>query len=559
MVRGLMGQELQLRVEPAAGEPFTRVFDKDLVVGRSSEADLQVNDRFMSRRHTRFSFTGDGLYVEDLGSRNGTLVNDRKIDGPTVLRPGDVIRASGTRIVVESTRGAASPSPPESLSGTRLLKDPSAYLPQDPGPETGAEAPALRHYADRLKVMNDVHEALSGPLSLDQLLALILDRVFDHLRPQQAVILLREEDGEYRPAARRSQGGSGDDLFFSRSLVREVGEGRQAALVLDTASDERFAAAQSILDSGVRSLLAAPLLQGERTLGLIVLSSRLSVRQFGEDDLALLVSLASVAAMRIHNVELLAEAAERRRLEDELALAREIQERLLPKRLPEIEGYRLFAKNVASRWVSGDYYTVVERTTGAAARECVLVVADVSGKGMAASLLTASLEALAAGPIEVGHPPEEICARVSRRLYQRTPIERYATGFAAVLDPDSGAISYCNAGHNPGLVVRRGGEVEILESTGTPLGLLPEDSFARAETRLGPGETLVLYTDGVTEATDPEELEFGLERLAKACRRRYDSGLEELAAAIEEDLERFARGAPYADDQTLVMVRRLAM
>ncbi len=548
--------DLRLRVEPAVGEPFTHPLEEEtLVIGRASTADLRVEDRFMSRRHTRLFRSEGVLMVEDLGSRNGTLVNEMRIDGPTLVRPGDIVTLSGTRIVVESAAAAA--VDPSAGSKTQLFKDPSSFLPRDPGPDSGTDARALRHYADRLKVMNEVHEALAGSLSLDRLLALILDRVFEHLGPQQAVILLRNDGGEYRPAARRSTGGSGEELFYSRSLEREVGEKRQAALVLDTASDERFAHAQSILDSGVRSILAAPLLQGERTLGMIVLSSRKNMRPFGEDDLALLVSLASVAAMRIHNVELLEEAAERRRLEAELALARTIQERLLPKRLPEIEGYQLIGKNVPSRWVSGDYYTVVERATDDGA-QCVLLVADVSGKGMAASLLTASLEALAADPIEAGRPPEDICARVSRRLYQRTPTEKYATGFVAVLDPESGAVVYCNAGHNPGLVVRPGGEIEVLGPTGTPLGLLPEVSFSQAETRLGPGETLVLYTDGVTEATDPDDVEFGLDRLSEVCRRHGESSLEELAAAIEEGLWHFARGVLYADDQTLVMLRREA-
>ena len=186
-----------------------------------------------------------------------------------------------------------------------------------------------------------------------------------------------------------------------------------------------------------------------------MLESRAGVRQFAEEDLELLVSLAAVAALHLRNLALAMEAAERRRLEEELALARRIQVALLPDHLPEISGWDLYGGNFPSRGVSGDYYEVVERAEG---RECVFMMADVSGKGMAASLLTVSLQALSTGPIEDGLPPEEICTRLSRLLYRRTPPEKYATAFLGVLEPATGRLRYTNAGHNPPLVLRAAGQ-----------------------------------------------------------------------------------------------------
>ena len=236
-----------------------------------------------------------------------------------------------------------------------------------------------------------------------------------------------------------------------------------------------------------------------------------------------------------------------------LALARRIQVALLPDRLPEVPGWDLYGGNIPSRGVSGDYYEVLTRC---GSRECVLMIADVAGKGMAASLLTISLQALSIGPVEDGLPPDEICARLSRQLYRRTPPEKYATAFLGILEPETGRLRYTNAGHNPPLVLRGSGTVEELGSTGVPLGLLPQAPYRAGETTLAPGDVLVLYTDGLVEAEDPEGQEYGLDRLKKACLCGRSEACAILAGALADDLEAFARGVPFADDRTLVLARR---
>ncbi|HEX9722845.1 MAG TPA: SpoIIE family protein phosphatase [Vicinamibacteria bacterium] len=190
------------------------------------------------------------------------------------------------------------------------------------------------------------------------------------------------------------------------------------------------------------------------------------------------------------NIALHDEAARRRALDKELELAREIQISLLPDVLPDLSTYELVARNAASRTMSGDLYQVFERGDE---REHVLLVADVSGNGVRASLVTASLEALAAGPVELGRPPEEIFERISRRLYGRTPLGTYATAILVVLRQEDGMVRYANAGHFPGLVLRDSGDVEKLEATGMPLGLFPSAEYSVREIVLAPGETLVLY------------------------------------------------------------------
>ena len=171
------------------------------------------------------------------------------------------------------------------------------------------------------------------------------------------------------------------------------------------------------------------------------------------------------------------------------------------------------------------------------------------------SLLTASLEALSAGPIHDGVPPDEIFSSVSHLLFERTPPEKYATSFMAAVDPKTGVVRYCNAGHNPALLLRANGDCEWLESTGMPLGILPEGEFTAGERSLEVNDTLILYTDGITEPENPEEEEYGQDRLGEVKNR--SEPVAELLSAIEEDLYHFVRGVPFLDDRTLVLIRRL--
>jgi serine phosphatase RsbU (regulator of sigma subunit) len=551
----------RIHVVPADGQAFDYPFEGDSVtVGRSSASDLVLADKFLSRQHARLFLRDGAVMVEDLGSRNGTLLNGTPIQQPTRVEMGDVIKLSGSVLSVQDDEHPSSASGRNIDLGHTVFKDASDLMQSASsiGTTTIKGEAALRNYADRLRMMNEVHQALNESLGLDELLEMILDRVFDLLQPEQGVVFIKDADGGIRPAAQRSVPGLETDYLYSRTLVQEVTDKGLAALVLDVASADRFGQAQSIVASGVRSLVAAPLLGPDGTLGMIALNSRLHVRQFSEEDMELLTSLAAVAAMRIRNVALLEEASQRKILEEELALARRIQVGLLPDVLPSPDGWEIHAGNVPSRGVSGDYYQIVEREPpdGGDAKELVVMVADVSGKGMAASLLTASLEALAAGPIEEGYTPSEICNRVSRRLFQRTLPEKYATGFLACLQPVTGKLVYCNAGHNYGLLVRASGAIEQLGPTGTPLGLVPR-SFYREEIRdLEPGDLLVLYTDGFVEAENPEGSEYGIERMERVFGEARERPLQQVAQRLEDDVRDFARGVPFHDDRTLVILRR---
>lgn len=543
---------LRLRVVSADGRRFEHDVAGDaLVIGRSSRADLALADRAMSREHARFRRDEAGWWIEDLGSHNGTRLNEAPLDAARRVYDGDTISAGGSVLVAE-IHGDGDPGSGDSViyrSARELLEAASGST------DVSGIAGAGKKAAERLHMLNGVNQALASSISLEELLELILDRAFEHLRPQEAAIFLRDASGVDVCAARRTTPGREALPMRSKSLFHEVIDKGMAAHVVDSAADTRFAESRSLILSGLRSFLAAPLLDAQGALGLIVVGAALGVRSFKSEDLELLVSLASVAALRIRNVRLVAEAMERQRLEQEVRLARQIQVALLPATLPQLPGWELHGGTLPSRGVSGDFYKLLLRGDGTS---CALFVADVSGKGIAASLLTASLEALSALPLEGSDPPARICEQVGAMLHRRTPPEKYATAFLGVFDPPSGRLIWTNAGHNPALLLRSGGEAVWLRSNGVPLGLIPGAKYGEGELVMEPGDVLLVYTDGITEAADPDDEEFGEGRLLEAALRGRTLPLREMATVLERDLDAFARGVPFHDDRTLVLVRRSA-
>ena len=540
---------LLLHVKPGAQPPFDHRCARETVIGRSEAADVSIpSDRFISKEHARvFERNGGDWFVEDLDSTNETLLNGQAVAEPTQVFQGDVIRLSNCAIEVALTGSDA-------LGTFRSADDVLRETGSSDLLDTDKDG-SLRRYAERLALLNEVHRAVADELSLDKLLTLILDSVFTHIEPEEAVIFLEDAEGRFQRAASCGKPNSKGNYLYSRQLIKMVSKRNMAALVHDVQDDEVLSGAKSLIDLGVRSIVAAPLQYPGGRGGLIALATRAAVKNFTKEDMELLVSLASVAALQMRNLDLHDEALRREKLQKELDLAREIQVGLFPEALPHLAGFELTAFNKPSRTVSGDLYRVQTRKEG---RESVLLVADVAGKGMSASLLTASLEALSVGPIESGRSPQDICDRLSRRLYARTPPERFATAFLAVLEPESGRVRFANAGHNPGLVLRAHGEVDELWATGPPLGLIPDSIYTEDELHLDPGDALILYTDGITEATNCDGLEYEMTRLKDICRANAGKSADILAAAIAADLDAFACGTPFEDDRTLVIARRLA-
>ncbi len=526
----------RLRVEAPMGAPFdVELSSPEVVVGRANSVGVVVPDTSVSRQHARISRRDDGWWVEDLGATNGTRLNERLLKEPETLRVGDRLRLGDTVIhVVDDGR------------------PPDAAPPPARGPEfTAAGVPTAGDRQEaRLRTVNEVHRALAGAISLPELLGLILERCFDVLRPEEGVVMLREPSGELRVAASLRLTGSGE-VFVPRRIVDEVAGKSKPALVLDAAADERFVGSDSIMLSGIRSVVAAPLVDADGVLGLITVCSRASVRQFSEDDLDMLVSLAGAAALRVRNVALAEEAAARKVLEHELSLAHDMQMAMLPRHLPEHPEVEVAAMLEPARSVGGDLYDFV--LDGG---RLWFIVADVAGKSVAAALLMAVVKALfrsnASGDAVLTH----VVTRMNRELGRDNDKMMFVTAIIGYLELNTGDAVFVDAGHNP--VLRLGPDHRLSQAPAAKcvaLGVVEEYDFTETRLPLAAGETLVLYTDGVTDARNTAGEMFGADRLARAVESAARQPARVLVDEVAGAVQIFASGAAPEDDITLLALR----
>ena len=538
---------LRLRVEPPGTAPFAHESQAaSVVVGRSTQADLVVADSYLSRRHARLYLEPDGWYVEDLGSKNPTRVNGRPVAARERLQPGDVIELASTRLVFEPAENA----PPGLRIDSTVFRPASEILGLGEADLTARRA-TVEGLAGRLRLLNEVHRALAGPISLEELLELILERAFAVLHPEEGVILLRGPDGELRPAASRRVPGLTGEFLHSRRLAQEVTEKGLAALVSDASLDERFATAESFLSLGVRGLVAAPLLDAEGCLGMISLNSRAHLRRFSEADMELLVSLASAAALRIRNIALGEEAARRQLMERELALASEIQMGMLPRRFPERREFDLAATLKPAHSVGGDLYDVLLE-----GERLWLIVGDVSGKGVSAALFMAVARTLFRAVVPGAASLAAALGRMNRELARDNDRALFVTAFAGCLDLATGELAMANAGHNVPFLLRGDGSVgPLVAPKAMALGVEPEREYPTGSLRLAPGDRLLLYTDGVTEARDGKDQLFSEARLEATLRAAGEAGAEELVRICLAAVEAFAAGAPQSDDIALLALQ----
>lgn len=536
----------RVRVEPPDQPAFERDLDaQEVVIGRAATAGLVLPDSSVSRQHARL-FQKDGRWwAEDLGATNGTLLNDKPLTKATALEPGDALKLGGSfvrfvpppTVPVLPVVGATAHAP---IGATGKSEIPDA-------------APAGDREGARFATLNEIHRALATPISLTELLDLILQRSFDVLHPEEGVILLKQPDGEFKPVASRRASGPAGTVTVSRRIVDEVAGKQRPALVLDAAMDQRFADSHSIVASGVRSVVAAPLVDAEGTIGLIALTSRASVRQFGEADLDLLVSLASAAALRVRNVALAEEAAARKVLERELALAHDMQMAMLPRRMPDRAEIRMAAALTPARSVGGDLYDFVLDDEGV-----WFIVADVSGKGVAAALYMAVVKTLFRAIVQTQKDLPEILRVMNRELSRDNEQMMFITAIVGRLAFDSGQILAVDAGHNPAFIVGPRGDVSTTKiEKSIALGVDPEAVFTVSTFRLDAGSTLLLYTDGATDARNTAGEIFGAARLQKAVGSSLGRSATDLVHGTLKVVNKFAAGAPPEDDLTLLAIEYL--
>ena len=525
-----------------------------ITIGRSRESDIFLPDQWLSRHHAEVQLRGDGHYVLDLKSKNGTLLNGQPLADERRLRHGDVITL-GEHVLTYSVDEGKEEEEEREPEGTRVF---SAKELSDINTKPSVDMEELARQNRVLGILSKAASALVVHRPLAELFEHVLDLLFQAVPAERGAIILLQGDPP-TPQVKGARSRRGELLTrVSRSISRRVLEERVSLLLPNVLEDARFKAEDSILASGIRSAMCAPLWftsgTGEKdaVIGLIYLDSLQRSHSFGEEDLRVLTALANVAAAKIENVRLLEESMEMRRLEEDMRMAADIQRGLLPDRAPDVPGYGLVGMNQPCRTVGGDYYDF-----GVEEGRLLMALGDVSGKGTGAALLMTVLRAAVRGHWTDGHMSEAV-ARINRTVCQNVPTNKYVTFFMATLDPASGRIEYVNAGHNPPLLVRADGTVEKLEEGGMVLGMFEGVPYADGQAELRAGDTLLVFSDGVTEtwsAVD-DDLEFGEEGLMRVAVDGRTLDAAGLRDRILGELETFAAGAKATDDRTLIVLKR---
>jgi len=531
-----------------------------IMLGRSSTNELcYADDAGLSRQHLAIERAGDQWTLRDLGSKNGTLLNGNRIASPQTLRPGDRITAGHLTIEYREA-GTATPAAPAPVSANTVIFVEGADTGVPAGTTQATSlAGILAGGPDQIKAevidpdryMRALVRAgtqLNEHQSLDQLFQLIMELAIETVGAARGVLMTLEGE-ELVVRASRGQG------FHISTRVRDVVmKEKQSLLIGDVFSDRAFMDRMSIVEQQIRSILAVPLQTEERVTGLIYLDSPHFVHPFTREDLSLLTVMANVAATRIEHARLTEVEQAEKMLARDLGQAAEIQQKLLPTSAPDVPGLDLAGFNLPCRTVGGDYYDYLPSADGRVA----LLVADVSGKGMPAALLMSSLQARAQILFD---PPDNLAARVTklnRAICQNCPGNRFITFFIGVIDPVTGEMTYCNAGHNPPVLVRSDGSVEHLEGGGMILGIFPAAVFEEQSCRLNEGDVVALFSDGVTEATQPGlDDEFGEDRLAQIVGEQRTQSAQAMLDCVNERLVQWIGGAPQADDITLVVAKRV--
>jgi serine phosphatase RsbU (regulator of sigma subunit) len=523
-------------------------------IGRHAENQLILRDSRVSRSHARIEVELGEYVVHDCGSRHGTFVNGARVERHA-LRPADRIEF-GARDSYQAVF---------SLDGQELKRLVEQVVAPERSEGSGVN---VGGNMGKLRAILDLARTLQSSFSVNDVLAQVVDAALTVTGAERGFLLLRSAEALDTRVARHRQGHNlrDSDLRVPRELINRALRQRRELLSMnfDPLGADDTRPANSVADLELRSVVCVPLVriragQGDatsvlstasETVGVLYMDSRVAAADLAGGNRELLQTLAIEASTVLENARLLEEERAKQLIDEELRVARSIQQSLLPAHLPGEGWLRAAASSVASQQVGGDYYDLVEATP-----DCwSAVVADVSGKGVSSALLAGVLQGalMITGAVQGGELNRGV-ARLNRFLFERTGGEKYATIFYCQVER-GGRVRYVNAAHCPPLVLRSSGVTAVLEATGMPVGLIEDAEYEVADTRLTPGDKLLIYTDGVTEAQDAGGAFFGVKRLHALAAAHGASSAETVHDAVQMAVRDFTQGAAQSDDITLLVL-----
>ncbi len=561
---------LVMVVGPVMGQKYE--LDKPrMVMGRHPGCEIVIDAGAVSRQHAHIILDRGKFYVEDLQSRNGTFVNDQKIAGRHLLRHADSLRICDLGFRFDDIDFLKKQADKVGDTGFAIESESSQsiMIEDDRDMPSGSNVMSKLEVSDtsrmrlevnpitKLKAVLEITHNLSKSLSLDDVLPKVLDSLFTiFLQADRGFVVLRDSSGDQLipKAVKFRRPGEDDAIRISRMVVDEVMSSKEAILSADAATDTRFQMSQSIADFRIRSMMCAPLLDSEgNAQGVIQIDTLNQSARFRDDDLEVLVGVASQAGLAIENAQLHEDQLHQQALQRDLQMAHRVQLGFLPSAPPEIPGYHFFDFYDSAYEVGGDYHDYVKLPNG----QLAIMVADVSGKGISAALLTAKLSAEMRFCLATEPDPAAAVTKLNEVFCLGGWEDRFVTMVLLVLDPATGDVTIVNAGHMPPLLRLSNLAVEMpgAEKAGLPIGISEDFQYESFAMRLEPGDTMAVFTDGFSEAMNADGELYGMAQLEARFADPQTSAAD-LGQHILEDVKRHVADHPQSDDMCLVCFGR---
>ncbi len=528
------------------GFPFT--------IGRGPENDLVIPEPSVSRHHAYFRNTPEGLSIVDNDSRNGVFVNEERIFRVRLLVPGDSLRIGSARLKLKHS---SCPDIPLASRGSETIQFVPSKDTWDSFTSIAAGLPQARTRApaEREKGPPNWQRMLSRlflEAPLPEVYEKILDMIEEVVLFDRCYIVLFEKGrpDQVRLAAKRILKDNRSQFIVSSSILGRVAGSGEAVLV--EAEDGSYRPTESFIRSGAATAICVPLIIGGSVIGVIYLDRLASTAGFSRTDIEAVGPLAGLVALKIENLRLLNDHITAQVLKRDLELAKLIQESLLPQVPLYLDGYSIDYFTSPCYEVGGDYYDFHRREDG----RLILVIGDVSGKGLSSAMYMAGVQASIHAHIADGIATDVLMARLARHVEATFRSDHFLTLFLGDLDAERGVLSYTNAGHLLPILSRRSGEVASIEGAGPALNIIPWKDFECRTCDLERGDLLLLYTDGLTEMENPRGERFGGSRLAASLSHLRGGDLPSIRRGLLAEIDSFAEGKGPTDDRTLILLRR---
>jgi sigma-B regulation protein RsbU (phosphoserine phosphatase) len=414
----------------------------------------------------------------------------------------------------------------------------------------------LRLAVEELSVLNEIATAIASTQGLEELANLIIQKCVKHLKVEQGAVMLLDERDREKPLHTMVRKQDTEARLLPYRLDAQLAgwmiKNKAPLLINDFTKENRF---KDVAAAGIplQSLLTVPLLLKGRMIGLISVFNKKTDQGFSSDDQRLLAIIAAQSAQVIENARLYEEEQALLKLQEEMRLARDIQMNLLPANSPQIAGYDIAGRTIPAKEVGGDYFDYIQLND----HYLAFCLGDVSGKGMPAALLMANLQATLRGQATLEVPCKICMERSNKLLFKGTDSTKFATLFYGILNAERHELCYSNAGHDFPLLFTAGKTPTRLKTGGVVLGFVPNFSYTETQITLHRGNVLVLYSDGITEAMNEQEQEFGEQRLARIVQQHIAEPAEDIINHIVVKVREHSGRVPQMDDMTLLMIKRL--